>query len=228
MASEVVRRSPVADSITISEALTFLNLLKEKLVEFAAFDSDTFQDSFTAELEELILLIQRIPSDNVLIDIQAKETEDVNLEMIESLSEIRYAFYFIKKAFKEQKSIKNEFGQNDLRNARYSADNLISFMEDFIPTVEKYIAPLISNGYKAERVDTLKTELTELRAERLEQKKVIRERPVKTAERVKILNMIWDCMVLISDAADFVYMDFPEKREQFRLPQKERSASVDE
>ncbi len=56
MASEVVRRSPVADSITISEALTFLNLLKEKLTEFSAFDGDTFVDSFILEMEAFIQL----------------------------------------------------------------------------------------------------------------------------------------------------------------------------
>ncbi len=223
MKPETIRRFGVSDAIMMSDAETFISLLELAIDEFADFDSDTFNVEFTTEMKALITKAIAIPSDNVLIDIQAKETQDVNLEMIESLSEIRYAFYFIKKAFKGDTQSLNQFGMNDLGSARYSADKLILFMDDLITRMNTFSEDIIAKGYKAERLETLTNELAELRRERQEQKAVKLARPVKTAERIKVLNMIWDHMVLINDAADFVFMDSPEKRAQFNLPHSESS-----
>lgn len=218
MANTTVRSYNVSDAEMMGEARNFAGLLRTHLSDFAALDADVFTEEYITELETITKQAEDIPSDKVLIDIQAKSTEDVVKTIEKCYEEISFAKYYVKKLFEDSKPTMNEFGYNDLKHVNNNSDKMVIFMSDFTKVVVKYNTALTGAQYPANKIPVLADLQTELKTKRDEQKRIKKERPIKTAQRVTILNKIWVHMVKISEASSIIYKDSPEKRALFQLP----------
>lgn len=218
MATETIRNYSVSDAKMMSEARSIIDLYKDYHTYFASFDPDTFHENFQAESNQKMQSAEQIPSDMVLIDIQAQKTQAVEKVMAPLLEEIRFAKYFVEKAFPDEPKIVNQFGYNDLQFARHSSDKMIQFMDDFCGNMEKHKQTILDAKYPEEKFALCKTYAEQLRTNRCEQRKNIKERPVHTANRIKQLNTIWEELKKIHNAATIIFNKEPEIQALFKLP----------
>lgn len=218
MATEIVRRYNVSDAEMLSEARNFASQLLKYLNAFTTLDGKRFTSDTIINFSALIAAAEELPTDNVLIDIQANSTRMVTEALEECYEEINFTKYYVKKIFKNNSPVMNQFGYNDLNNVRKSSDRMIRFMEDFIGVIVGYESTLLDAGFpesKKEELISLKERLKSLRDG---QKTIKKERPIKTAERVVALNKVWEEMAKVHDAANIIYRDDREMRNVFRLP----------
>lgn len=218
MATENVRRYNVSDAEMLSEARNFSSQLFKHIDTFSGFDGITFTNEYVANFSALIKETEELPTDNVLIDIMANSTQEVSNTVQECYEEITYTKYYVKKLFKDNQPVMNQFGYNDLKNIRKSSDKMIRFMEDFISVVTMYETKMVGVGYPEGKKETLITLNDKLKSQRNDQKTIKKERPVKTVERVHKLNDVWDVMTQISEAAGSIFKSEQELRNIFLLP----------
>lgn len=218
MATETIRNYSVSDAKMMSEGRSIIDLYKDYHTHFASFDPDTFHENFHAESNQKMQSAEQIPSDMVLIDIQAQKTQAVEKVMVPLLEEIRFAKYFVDKAFPDEPKVVDQFGYNDLQDARHSSNKMIQFMDDFCGQVEKHKQILIDAKYPEEKMDLCKTYAEQLRSKRRAQRKNMKERPVHTAKRIKQLNSVWEELKKIHNASTIIFNSEPEIQALFKLP----------
>lgn len=218
MATDSVRRYNVSDAEMLSEARNFTSQLSKHLADFTAFDPQTFTTESVDEHSNTIKEAEELPTDNVLIDIMANSTKTVTKTLEICYDEISYTKYYVKKIFKDNKPVMNQFGYNDLSAIRKNSDKMIRFMEDFVGVISTYETQLSEAGYPAGKKDELAALRDQLKSQRDTQITLKKERPIQTAIRVAKLNEVWSNMTKISEAANILFKDNAELRNVFTLP----------
>lgn len=213
-----LRHFDVSDAVLLGAARSYASQYPLYSEKFTSFDSEVFGESFHADFMATIEGAEALPSDNVLIDEQAKEGEDVLKKMAECLDEIRFADYFIKKIATDQPRLREQFGYNDLQKVRNSPDRMIRFMDDFARKAVEYRAVLEAKNYPAVKLDRVIALADELKDERDGHNDAKNNRKRMTDERIRAVNKVWGGMVLLADAVEFAIPDDAVAREIFTLP----------
>ncbi len=218
----------VEDKEMFDCANTFCDELVNYYARFASLNAVVFDEEFHELFREAISSAEAIPSDNVLIDKQAKETEDTVIKRKQCVSEVSLAKYYINLAFEGRATIMNQFGYNDLKKVRNSTSGMIRFMSDFNCEVKKSIDTLVASGYPATKPELLSQLLAELSEERSEQKEATNNRHRMTETRIHAQNHVWELMQVIADAKTFALADDPVGQAIFTLPRPETNTPVQE
>lgn len=224
---EIVRRFTVKDHVLRDACRYAASQFAVHESRFSAFDPEVFDEEFLSELEEIIAVLESIPTDDVLIDEQVEETEDVHEKLAECLALIRSLKWTIKKAGKKKKSSSylGQFGYNDLASARGSVRKMLTFMDDFTNKVAAEEATLTENGMLEGTLQQIKILNGEFKKERREQLASMDRRTTLAEKRVRVQNSIWEILLLIDEAAEYIFEDEPSLREIFALPRQESSGA---
>ncbi len=224
------RNYEVSDSEMLAGAREFHAEYSNYSEGFINLDALTFTPTFNDEFKGRITLAEDLPSDDVLIDRQVQETADVDETVDHCLNAIRFARYFISKAAKKQgrPQILNEFGYNDLEAARGSGKKMILFMKDFLVGLNAYSADLIAENFTSEKMTEIKDLAESLEQECAEQTEAKNNRHRTTVSRVRLMNSVWNDMVLFADAVEFAHPDDAVARAIFTLPRKSPSSPAGE
>lgn len=215
------RRYDIGDPEMLAAARRFYSRLAKLILRFFNFDPEAFPPEYLEMFKTVIQNASDISSDQVYIDMQAKETQDVIQKMKECLDALRFNRYYVKKAFDGDQCRVDQFGYNDLAEARKNVDKLIRLMRDFVTQNEKYRDKLTAAGMPQERQERMSELHQELIKEANEQDDMIDLRHEKALDRVDALNEVWDHMVVINDVAGYIFYEEPELLELFRLPTAE-------
>lgn len=193
---------------------------------FNEFDSATFHETFESEFKLVIVTAEEVPTDEVLVDEQAKETADLEEVEEECLDEISYASYFVKKISQDDPDIREEFGYDNLKKARANTHEMVLFMVDFIAKIAEYNERLVAVRYPATKLEELTLLLEELRKERSEQVEAKNDRRRMTTKRIRLNNRVWKKMALLADAVKYALPDDEVAQEIFTLPRPEQNPAL--
>jgi len=222
MKKQTQRNYNISDSDSIEFSRTTVGNLNNYLTDFTAVDT-TINQKFVDDLSALIDKAEQTLSDEVITDRQVQLTNALNKKMDECKSHYRLISYFAKNAFEDKPAIRNEFGENDYSNIKYSHQKMIIFMQTLITIIAKYKTELTKAGGSQAQLDKTTTLHEELSIANHDQELFMGNRPVLTSERIDNLNQIWQLISKVSDLSKIIYADDFAKLKLFLLPQ--RSAS---
>lgn len=194
-----------------------INIIDDKHDEFIAF-SPHFTAETLAELKSLFETASNIPSDNTYIDIQAKATENVNVELAAAGKFFQRCKFDIEMAFPNDKKVWNQFGFNDYDNARKSGKLMYLFLTDFDMIARKYKDPLVTSGWTDDTFAAILTHRDKLKGFMDEQSDCILKRNRATEERTVALNALYDKLAIYFKAARIMYEEDEELLKWFRFP----------
>jgi len=225
-----MRHYDVSDAEMLASAREFHGEYPNYSTGFTNLDPLAFHVTVNEEFRERITLAEDLPSDNVLIDRQAQETADVDETVEHCLGEIRLARYFITKAAKNQNRplILDEFGYNDLEKARGNGKKMILFMKDFLVGLNCYSVELIAENYSTEKMEQVQALVESLEKECAEQTEAKNNRHRATVSRVRLMNSVWNDMVLFADAVKHAHPGDAVAQKIFSLPRQTPSAPTAE
>ncbi len=228
MSDKESRIYDVEDKEMFDSANTFSDELANYYARFTTLNPIVFDEYFHELFREALKSAEAIPTDNVLIDKQAKETEDTHIKRKQCVGEVSLAKYYIDLAFEGRATIMNQFGYNDLKKVRKSTNGMIRFMSDFNNEVKSNIDTLVASGYPATKPKLLDQLLAELSQERSEQKEASNNRHRMTETRIHAQNHVWELMQVIADAKTYALHNDPVGQAIFTLPRPATSTPVQE
>ena len=189
---------------------------------FIAFDS-----SFTAEygnvIMDSIVAVKALKSDQVAIDEMVELTQLVLDAMADCNQSYKTIAYFVRKAFKDNKAVQNQFGFNDIEKVRKSQPRMVLFMEQHASTAIKYKAELLAEGCQEVIVDHLLGKAQALLVANVKQEEYKKERGVLTQDRTELLNEVYKLAKPVSDVAQIVYSDDPARLAKYDMPKPKSS-----
>lgn len=189
---------------------------------FMAFDS-----SFTAEygdaIMDSIMAVKALKSDQVAIDEMVELTQLVLDAMADCNQSYKTIAYFVRKAFKNNKAVQNQFGFNDIEKVRRSQPKMVLFMEQHAGTSTKYKAELIAQGCQEVTIDKLLSKAQALLAANVKQEEYKKERGVLTQDRTELLNEVYKLTKPVSDVAQIVYSEDPARLAKYDMPKPKSS-----
>lgn len=188
---------------------------------FAAFDS-TFSVEYGARLLTSLDAARAVKSDQVVIDEMAQHTKLVNEAMKDCLDAYKSLAYFVKKAFKDEKHIQDQFGFNDLNKLRGSQPKMIVFMENHAGTAIRYKAELVAAGCSEELIDSLPEKAKALKIAEREQESFKHERASISADRTAKMNALYEPLKALHNAAQIIFEDQDAKKAIYSLPKPQR------
>ena len=218
MADKVVRLYSIRDDVMLDASDTFHALYITDEVDFQGYNIIMFPLNFKTDFLTEINDARVVEKDMVVIDEQVEETEEVKGKHKECAAYFQDMKPIIEATFPNNKAVWNQFGYNDYEAARRSQGRMIQFMEMLHLMAEKYKLELIAQGFTQAKIDMILQLKDELRQEQVEQEAAKKERPVKTQERILILNKPWIRMRKINAASKAIYRDNYAKLNEYELP----------
>lgn len=184
--------------------------------------TDQFPDMdtpFETDFETAITTADALPDDEAVVDDQQLETQDVEELMETARTLVQILFLIVSRAFPKDAAILDVFGKKRYEKARKNQLKMIELLEVAYKAATNplYNAAIIAKGFSATQIAQLNTLENDLQEENKTQEVAKSGRPVKTQTRVQALNVVWDFMVLISDASKVIYKDNYAKRKQYLL-----------
>ena len=218
MNTEISRNYHFSDATMLNHSKTAAGNLEADLADFTAFDA-TMNDEFVTGYKAQLVDVEADVSDNVIVDQQAQLTEEANKNLAESIRVVTDMTYFINKAFKS-KVIHNQFGLNNLAEAKKSKPKMILFLRDFSKMTQKYKPELETAGAMPELFTSVDTIYKKLNDTNREQELFMSNRPVITQERVIKYNALWEKTLIIAAAAKIVYRNNLAKQKRYLTPKQ--------
>ncbi|MFI5219495.1 MAG: carboxypeptidase-like regulatory domain-containing protein [Bacteroidia bacterium] len=222
MPEPILRDYSITDPDMIQDARTKHASFTEDKTDFVAFDPD-FADPYADDFEDEIDAAEAMPDDETILDQQAQLTAAVEEEMQKSRDKYQDSKPFITKAFPNDAAIQNEFGFNDYRQAQKGQSTFIKFMLKFHSVADKYKTQLIAANYTQPKIDEILTRYTALKDADIAQELFIKNRPVKTQERIEKYNTAWKTETVICTAGKRIYKNNYAKYQRYLLPPGEEA-----
>jgi hypothetical protein len=222
--NEIIRKYTFEDSLLLETASRIASSLPEDIRDFQNFDSTMGQhsiDNILASLDDVFT----IKTDQVVIDEMAELTGKVNQKMAECNTAYRTVAHFVRKVFKDQKAVQNQFGLNDIDEARNNHPKMIVFMKSLADVAAKYKDKLIEGGINPSVIDSLSILQNELYEANNEQELFKKERGKITQERITRLNQLYNQLRPINDIARIIYADNPAQLAKYTLPTPKSSTN---
>ena len=213
-------KMPEANLLQHAEVVA--SLYPTDVVDFSAFDS-TFTIEYGATIKNSINAVTALKSDQVVIDQMAEHTQNVLDAMGTCNTDYKTVAYFVRKAFKNNKAVQNQFGFNDIEKVRYSQPKMILFMEEHAGTATEHKAELVAEGCNELLIDKLLVDAQNLKEANIKQEKFKKERGVITQERVKLLNGVYLLVKPINDIAQIIFSDNAAQLAKYSLPKPKSS-----
>ncbi len=207
----------VSDATLIEHADTVQASLPDDIIDFTSFDS-TISAEYPNAIAAAIDAVLALKSDQEIIDELVEKTQNVNEAMGQSTNAFRTVAFFVRKAFKDNKAVQNQFGLNDIEKVRNNQARMILFMEELSETAQKYQAELVAAGCNEAVITSLPQKAETLRTANIEQEKFKKDRGLHTQERVEKLNELYKLLVPISEIAQIIYADDPARLARYLLP----------
>lgn len=226
MAKKAVRLYTVRDDVMLDAADRFHSQYETDEADFAAWNAVMFPPAFKTDFKDKIDAARAFVRDNVVVDEQVEETMEVGEKLKECGNYFQAMKPVIESTFPNKPAIWNQFGFNDYRKSHRSHGKMILFMEMLYETSEKYKTELIANGFTQLKIDAIETLKEELRTEQIEQEVAKKQRPVKTQERITLMNAVWAEMLKINKASKAVYQGNYAKLNEYELPAGSGGAEV--
>lgn len=215
--SDKKRKFNLDDARLLERASTEVSFLGEDIGDFTAFDN-TFGQSTIDDLQATITAASATKRDDVVIDEQAELTTTVDENMEACKNAYKTVSYFVRKVFKNKKDIQNQFGLNDYKKVRNNHAKMIVFMRSLADTASKYQAELVAGGVNESVITSLPTLAQALFDANNNQEIFKKQRGTFTQDRIEKLNLVYDQLIPISNAARIIYADNPAQLAKYVLP----------
>jgi hypothetical protein len=215
---KVLRTFKFTDARLLEHAEVVEAILPGDLPDFTAFDA-TITGDYVTQLQQAIDAAKAISPDYVVIDEMAEETQKVEKAMDDSYEDYKTLAFFVRKAFKGNPAVQNQFGKNDVQKARKSQPRMVVFMESLAKTAEKYSAELVAAGCSQALIDGLPARVVALHDSNIVQEKFKKDRGLTTQDRVQLLNQVYELLKPIHEISTIIYADNPQKLKNYRMPQ---------
>ncbi|MUP37215.1 hypothetical protein [Labilibaculum euxinus] len=192
---------------------------------FIAFDS-TFTPEYGTKIKDSLAAVMAQKSDQVIIDEMAEHTQMVLDAMADCNHSYKTIAYFVRKAFKGNTAVQNQFGFNDISNVRDSQAKMVLFMEQHAKTSESYQANLVAAGCSQELISQLMSKAEQLKKANIEQEIFKKKRGVITQQRTQILNEVYQLVKPINDIAQIIFSDDAARMAKYTLPKPKSSQNA--
>lgn len=207
----------LADAELFSFATGMIAELQQNIGDFSEL-SPKFSISFISEFRTKYDEAFAIPSDDVMIDRQAKASADVEEHMALCRKKYNQLKFFVEEAFPKQEQIRNEFGFNDYAKARAKEDEMQLFLRNFVVAARNHSKELEAVYFgesKIIEIEELRKELESLTTAKRQAKT---KRNQATYERVNKLNALHEIMRTVEKASAIIYENNPTKHAPFSIP----------
>lgn len=225
MPDPIIRDYRITDPEMIQDARIKHGAFTEDKADFVAFDPD-FADPFADNYEADIDAAEATEDDETVLDQQMDLTKAVEDEMKLCREKFQDSKPFIIKAFPNSAAKQNEFGFNDYTKAQEDQAAFTKFMLKFYNVATKYKVQLIAKNYTQLKIDEILTRHVALKNADIAQELFIKNRPVKTEERIEIMNQAWKGTTTICNAGKRIYKNNFAKYQRYLLPPGEEAAEA--
>jgi len=207
----------ISDGRLMEHGTSVASFLPEDLADFSAFDS-TFAQTSVDNLNQSIEDVREVKSDDVVVDEQTQYTDAVLAKMEQSNEAYTTVAFFVRKVFDGDASVQNQFGMNDIGEARGNQLKMIQFMGSLAKTAARYKDQLVEGGINPEVIDTLPQLSRELEDANNRQEMFKKERGSITQQRVERLNKLYHMLRYVSNIARIIYADNPAQLNKYIMP----------
>lgn len=204
-----------------------IKLIEEKHKDFTQF-SPIFTPKGLRELNQVYEEACNITTDNAYVDIQAKATEDVKLDLEACCKFFQRCKFDIEMAFPNDKKMWDQFGFNDYDEARRSGKYMYMFLTDMHMVATRNPEPLTTVGWTEENFNQILIHRDSLKENMNLQSDSIMDRSRATENRMMILNNLYEKMAIYFKAARIMYDDNEENLKWFKFPAPTTSNKSDE
>lgn len=211
------RKFNLEDAVLLEHASTVVSSLPLDIADFTQFNV-TFGQQTIANLQTCIDAASTTKPDSVVKEELAQRTYLVNRNLDTCNEAYKTVLYFVRKVFKDDEGIKNQFGINGIEKAREDHGQMIVFMRSLTETVNQYQVDLIIGGMSEGFIASLPNLHQELLVANNNQAKFKEETARLTQDRVEKMNRLYDELLPISNAAQRIYADNPEQLTKYVLP----------
>jgi hypothetical protein len=215
----------VPEAMLLEHAEVVAEMFATDAADFTAFDS-TLTVEYGTTIKNAVSAVTALKSDQVIIDQMAELTQGVLNAMGTCNTDYKTIAYFVRKAFKNNKAMQNQFGFNDIEKVRKSQPKMVLFMEEHAGTAMEHKTELVAQGCKEELIDKLLLDALNLKTANINQEKFKKERGVITQERVKLLNEVYKLLKPISEVAQIIYSDDAARLAKYNLPRPKSSQNT--
>jgi hypothetical protein len=191
-------------AVMLEQAGIVKEFLVQDLAEIKAYDEEIDED-YVAGFDASIRHAMEMPIDNVVIDQQAGKGEIVMEKRKLCEEHVRDIKYFVKKAFPDNKSIRNEFGFNDYEEAKQKPAEFVIFMRQLEETVDTYKDKLRAKGMPAAKIGVAATLANELETAIKTHGTSKKGRILTTQDRRIAYNEVWNKIKLVCEAGKNVF-----------------------
>jgi hypothetical protein len=194
-----------------------IGLITEKHEDFVQF-TPIFNAESLSGLTTVYDEACNIPSDNTYIDIQAKATENVKLDLDACCKFFQRCKFDIEIAFPNDKKMWDQFGFNDYEEARRNPKFMYMFLTDLHMIAMRNAAPLVTMGWTDESFELILNHRDSLKLKMNTQSDSIMERSRATENRVLKLNNMYEKLAIYFKAARILYDGNEEILKWFKFP----------
>jgi hypothetical protein len=205
-----------SDGNMIAKCRTIHSIFLTEVGAFTNFDT-TLDVAFGALWLQQIDAAETVVRDSTIIDQQVALTDSVLACMEDCKQKYGDVRFFVRKAFPKNRSILNEFGNNDYRNAQRNQGKMVLFMDGLLKAATKYTSQLIAKGLSQTEIDEIETKGKALRDANVAQEALKRGRPVLTDDRIEVLNTCYSTSLMVSEAAQRVFVGNASKIKQYKI-----------
>lgn len=217
----------ISDARIQEHAQAVIINLETDVGDFTLFDS-SFSTANIGGLITQVDAIQSLNIDDVVIDEMVERTDLVLDKMAECNTAYRTVSFFVKKAFKGNRGIINQFGANDIAKVRQNQAEMILFMKSLSNVAEQYRTPLLDAGINPEVIDSLPLLHSQLLTVNNDQEIFKKKRGKLAQDRVIALNELYLSLRSISDMAKIIYADNPAQLAKYLIPYPKSSTDEED
>jgi hypothetical protein len=193
--------------------------------DFVALDDDfklPFETNWLAAIEDA----SKTLNDEQIVDVQTGLTAQVVACLEDCRAHFQGAKYYVEKAFENKLWVLNEFGYDNYEDVRRVPEKMITFMDVFSATANKYKAELLAAKYTKAQIDAIATKRQALIEAKKQQELGKNSRYSATQNRILLLNMAWGFRTKVAKAAKVIYADNYAKYKIYLLPASEEATSI--
>ncbi|MBE0649950.1 MAG: hypothetical protein IH595_03815 [Bacteroidales bacterium] len=218
------RNFHVSDARYLEHTEVLIATMPEDLANFTAFDP-IITGEYVTQVQQAIDNAKTIPPDEVVIDQLAEQTLYVDKAFEDCYNDYKTLSYYIKKAFKSNLPVQNQFGLNDIVKARKSQPKMVVFMQTLADIASKYTGELTEAGCPAELITGLPEKATTLHNANLAQEKFKNERAYHTQQRILLLNKVAELLRPVYDVAAIIYAGNQQKLNIYKPPKRPKKGT---
>lgn len=209
----------------LTQAYLFHIELIEDLPLFSAF-TGMFTLTYAENFKSMIDFADNLPQ----IEEYYNNQIVISTKVAESISAGRAIYqrllFFVRCVWADSETVLQNFGSSLYSNVGRSAPKMMTVLQLAYKnaSIPENKALLLAAGFTQADIDAINSTESALNNAYNIQQDYIQQTFIRTEERIRAFNAVWDEMVLISGASKFIFNDLPAKRRFYLLyPSKQNS-----